>query len=91
MIEITQLKTMHLRSSRPVGQQVVNLPKASCSSMARMALRQPRNIAHCTIIYSRKCSVVPRIACRAEPDREEELRAATEEYAELNDAIEVRH
>lgn len=31
-----------------------------------------------------------RVVCRAEPDKEQDLREATEEFAELNNAIEVR-
>lgn len=81
---------MNLRSSRPARQQVVSLPRASCTRTVRVAFRQPQNIAHCTITCNRKWSEVTTISCRAESDREEELRAATEEYAELNDAIEVR-
>lgn len=55
-----------------------------------MVIRHSRTIAHCVHIDTRKRYSLHSVVCRAGSDKDEELRAATEEYAELNEAIEVR-
>lgn len=60
------------------------------SSANRMVVRHSRTIAHCVYLDNRKCYSRHTVVCRAASDKDEELRAATEEYAELNEAIEVR-